>query len=191
MTPSFERRRGQVLALAILFALAAILRFALIGPVWSAFGDQADAIATSENALMRYRAAIGRRAVTEATLRELQQQGAAVSGILEGASTALAAARLQNDLRSIVEANGGEIRTMSNRPPSTEADFEKVAIECDLTLPMNHLKSLTYQIETHTPYLFVDNADIRMPENWQLQGGVAPRLEIRWVVSGYRWAGSK
>lgn len=184
------RRHGK--ALGILIAVLGFFGLAVVGPLVGAFVDQRDERDQYLKLLADYKSAIGNRAGLEAELAQLQQQGRSASGLVEGNSPALAAARLQNDIRTIVESNGGQVRSTQNLPASSINAFEKVDVACDLSIPMSRLKDIVYQLETHTPYLFIDKIDIRMPENWQPadENAAAPNLEVRWVVSGYRWVGS-
>lgn len=187
------RRLGEhVRALGILAAVVGVIWFTVFHPLVSTFEDQREARDQSLRLLSAYKTALAIRPSLETSLSQLQQQGRSASGLVEGNSPALAAARLQNDIRTIVESSGGEVRSTQNLPVSNTNSFEKIDIGCDLSVPMSRLKDIVYQIETHTPYLFIDKVDIRMPENWQSadENMPAPKLEIRWVVSGYRWVGS-
>jgi len=58
---------------------------------------------------------------------------------------------------------------------------------------MAKLRDLIYAIETHTPYLFVDDADIVAQQDWQTGDPqpTNPQLEVRWTIRGYRWSGAK
>lgn len=185
--------RSRLLAIGILAACLTIAWVILCAPILSRWQDQQEELERSTRLLSAYRTARASRPALEEKLRQLQQQGASTAGLVEGTSAALAAAKLQSDLRSIVEANAGQVRSTQNLPSVTKDDFEKVSIGSDFSIPMGHLKALVYQIETHSPFLFIDKVEIRMPETWQPvdENTLPPSLEIRWVVSGYRWAGAK
>lgn len=191
MTEFLRRLSGHWRAVGILALLIVFTWFAVVDPVVVAFDDQHEQRDRSLRLISAYKNIVESRPTLEAELATLEQQRRSASGLIEGDSAALAAARLQNEIRTIVERHGGEIRSTQNLPVSTDSSFEKIDIGCDLSIPMTGLKSVIYQIETHTPYLFIDKVDIRMPENWQPadENAIAPKLEVRWVVSGYRWVG--
>jgi len=140
-----------------------------------------------------YDAAARSRPALEAELRLLRSREAEIDGLLKGSTAALTAAALQSDVKAIVEKNGGEIRSARILPASTTDTFEKVTVQYDVVVPMKALKGLMYQIETHSPHLFVDTIDIRAPENWRPSTGSTPepKLAVRWQVSGYRWVGGR
>lgn len=179
-------------ALGILVTLFVLIWVVFIGPIVTALEDQSQDLEQSLRLLSGYKNALESRPRLEADLTRFRLQGRSASGLIDGNSSALAAARLQSDIRMLVEQNGGEIRSTQNLPVSSVGSFEKVDIGCDFSIPMGHLKDLVYKIEALTPYIFIDKVDIRMPENWQPanENAIAPKLEVRWVVSGYRWAGS-
>jgi len=54
-----------------------------------------------------------------------------------------------------------------------------------LTVPQSHLRHLLYAVETHTPYLLIDEADISASPDGQPQNH-DPQIEIRWTVHAYR-----
>jgi hypothetical protein len=56
---------------------------------------------------------------------------------------------------------------------------------------MNRLKDLLYQLEAHTPYLFLDRIAVEVPQNTPPQAQTAqPRVDIQFVARGYRWVGT-
>lgn len=182
-------RRGRLLALAILAGILILAGLVIVWPFWQSFAEREVALAQAYRTIGRFEAAIARRHQVQARVVALKAGGLGASGLYEGASAALAGARLQNDIRMIVEANGGELRSMSTRPPFAADGYEKLTLVCDFTLPVGKLKSLSYALETHQPYLFIEAVTIRMPEGWQPQdGGTAPipRLELQATVGGYR-----
>ena len=128
--------------------------------------------------------------------KQMQAQGAeaaTVPGLVSAGSAALAQAKLQSTMAAIVAANGGTLVSAQLLPPSSERGFDVVAIRYDVTLPLSHLRSLLYGVETHTPYFFVDDADILIQPNWNPNApdAPAPTVELHWTVSAYRWSGSR
>ncbi len=188
--PDFVKGRvAAVTAFAITAALFAIL---VVTPVIAAFSAQGDEIADSLQQLGFYHAEIAARPALEAELRALDQRGASVPGVIEGDSTALAQAQLQSQIKTIVEANKGDIRSVQVLPVMAQGGFEVIAVECDLTIPQSSLKDLAYAIGVHKPFLFVDEASISAPasEPDDVQHR-PPTLDMRWTIHGYRWVRPK
>jgi hypothetical protein len=122
----------------------------------------------------------------------LRTQDASLAGLLEGATTAVAAANLQSEVKKVIEDCHGEIRSAQNLATSTVDSFERIEIRYDLSAPMSALETLLYGIETHQPYLFLDAIDISTAESWSpdTAGASDPKLAIRLSIGGYRRAGA-
>ncbi len=185
------KKRG--LALLILAGVLAIAWILVLRPLADIATGESEEGEHSLMLLSRYKALEDARPQVEAELRAMQQRNAAMSGLVEGNSAALAAAAVQSDIKAIVESNGGSVLSTQNMPSKVADGFEKIEIEYDLSLPLSSLKNVIYQIETHTPYLFIDDVTIRMPEGWMPESvdTPAPALEVQWLIRGYRWVGAK
>jgi hypothetical protein len=142
--------------------------------------------------LAAYRAALASRPALEAERDRVSAKSSSVAGLVPGETAALAAANIQNMVKAIVSSNGGDIRSSQALPASTTDGFEKIEVSYDIALPEDRLKDLAYQLETHTPYLFLDNVAIQMPQLRLPQSSDNPvaKLEIHWTVRAYRWAGA-
>lgn len=188
-----QKQKQRGLAILVLTLTILIAWFMLLHPLMDIVTGESEEKETSLNLLGRYQALEEARPQVEAELRTLQERNAATSGLVEGRSAALAAATVQADVKTIVESNGGTILSTQNIPPTMENGFEKIEIQYDISLPLGAVKNIVYQIETHTPYLFIDSVNMRMPENWRVSdpNTPAPAMEAQWVVRAYRWVGAK
>lgn len=185
------KRHGiALLTLGAAFCTASAL---VIVPVALAFRAQSDDTALALHQLAVYRADADMRPVLEKGLKEARQRLSSVPGQIAGTNAPLAQAVLQNDVKTIVDRNGGNIISAQIVPATKTNSFETIAVQYDLVVPITHLVDLTYAIESHTPYLFIGDADISMPQIWQ-PGDTQmpePKLEVRWTIRGYRWVGGK
>ncbi|HEX4303127.1 MAG TPA: type II secretion system protein GspM [Rhizomicrobium sp.] len=183
--------RQRLLALALLLVAMGLVWLIIVQPVAEAFADQQDEIAGAQQMLGVYQQRIAMRPQVEARLAELKSHETSATGLIGGASAELAAANVQNLVKALVEGQAGQVHSAQNLTPVTADGFQRIDVQYDVSLPMNHIKTLTYGIETSTPYLFLDGVDLRAPENWQAADGDAPNVEVRWTVSAYRWLGAK
>lgn len=188
-----EKQKQRGLALLVLAVAIVIAWFMVLHPLIDIVTGESEEVDNSLNLLARYQALEAARPQVEAELRQMQERNAAMSGLVEGKSAALAAAAVQADVKTIVESNGGTILSTQNIPPATAGGFEKIEIQYDISLPLGSVKNVIYQIETHTPYFFIDSVNLRMPENWRVSdpNTPAPAMEAQWVVRAYRWVGAK
>ncbi|MGH6871417.1 MAG: type II secretion system protein GspM [Rhizomicrobium sp.] len=187
---SLHGRRGALIAGAAAAAVSVLL---LAGIGYLVFGGQSAATEEATRQLAIYRAESAMRPQLEAQLKQVQAQASQVQGLIASDSAALAQAQLQDDVKAIVTANQGEVRTAQIVPASMEDGFEIIAIQYDLMIPMSKLADLTYAIETHTPYLFIGEADITSQQDFQSGDPqiANPMVEVRWTIHGYRWGGGK
>ena len=178
-------KRAMASGLVVLFLLGGG------GSLYFAAASQSEDILQALDRLAAYEATISSQPELEAQLESIRQQSASLAGLINATTAALAAASMQNDVRSIASQIGGEVRSTQNLPPSALDSFEKIEIACEVTLPRNRLKDLLYQIESHTPYLFLDRINVEVPQNLLPRGERAqPRVDIQFVVRGYRWVGA-
>jgi general secretion pathway protein M len=190
MTAVLPYLKGRPAALAILSIAALLLLAVIAAPLLALFAGQSDDLQNSVNQLAVYRAEIAARPLVEARLKDALTRASTAPGLLHAANAALAAAEVESAFKSIVSANGGEIRSSQILPATKANGYEIVAIEYDLNVPMSHLRDLTYAVETHDPYLFIDDATIGAGQS--APSSAAPQdltLELRWTLRAYRWAG--
>jgi hypothetical protein len=184
--------RQRLLAVGILIGAAALCWLLIVQPVIDAFAAQADDIAQSQLTLAAYQRKIAMRPAVEADLTEMTRREAQLNDAVDGTSAELAAANVQNLIRTMVNADQAQVLSVQNMPPVTANGFERVDIQYELTVPMTRLKDVIYRIETNVPFLFLESVDIHAPENWF---GVDPKadvpnLQVRWIVRGYRRLGA-
>jgi Type II secretion system (T2SS), protein M subtype b len=180
-------RRG----LLLVGALAALLLLVFVAmPAIAAFQAQNQERADALDQLSIFRKEVASRPAMLQALAESRLQAASMPGLMRSPTDALAAAQLQVLVKQLVEANAGDLRSAQALAPAPANGFSRIAVQCDLTLPMAHLKDLLYAVETHQPYIFIEHAEINGPLSWQGDGGKSAQsvLEVRWTVHAYRWA---
>jgi general secretion pathway protein M len=183
--------RPRSLAIAI-FALAILALWALIfAPLSAILSAPKNDIAHYTKMLSVYQMRAGGRAQLENILKSVQAREASLPGLSGAANAALVAAQMQSDVKAIVEAAGGTLRSTANLPPRNVGSYEEVKVRFDLSLPMDHLGDALYSIETHSPFLFLDDVEIGAPENFNAgdPNSANPALQIQWTTASYRWAG--
>jgi general secretion pathway protein M len=189
MNVTLEQLKGRKPALIALGVGGTLLLLALASLVYGAMSAQADARADMRYRMAVYRAEVAQSPALASRLKDVRNRAQSEAGLLKESNAALAAAQIQSDMKAIAAANAGEIRSAQPLPATTANGFETVPMSYDLLLPLSHLRALAYAVETQTPYLFLDNVDIVAPQNGQSDAD--PQLELRVVVRGYRWTGSK
>jgi general secretion pathway protein M len=172
-------------------ALAALLIVgALVAAITSIFSEQNQQIRETLWQLANVHADVASRPALQAELDDVRRKAASLPGLYTAANDALAGAQMESDVKAIVDGNGGEVRSAQILTPARKDGFEALGVQYDLTVPQSHLRRLLYAIETHTPYLLIDEADISASPDAQPQNP-DPQIEIRWTVHAYRGSAAK
>jgi general secretion pathway protein M len=171
-------------ALGLLVLLVLIFIVAVVEPWRDAYEDAAGTAA-------RLRAAIAHAGAAErdpASLRaELEHRAAnpqSTAGYLAGANDALASAELQDRIKSLVENQGGKLRSTQILPSRDEGGFRRITVRGEIMVDITGLQRVVYALESATPMLFLDNVEIRaIPSTRDAAAG--PDLEVRFDLYGY------
>ena len=194
-------RRGslvsRMLALALLVALVfgAVRLIAL--PVADAYQQAAQSIAQSQTLLQRYQALAAERPQLEEQVAAQREATVTSAAYLEGESDALAGAALQDQVRTIIARAGGELNStqiLPVAPAGPDNSVRRASLKLQLTVDIEGLQQLLYELETAEPYLFVDDLIIRERRLRRLRDGAGEELmlDVSFEISGYlRAAGAR
>ena len=106
---------------------------------------------------------------------------------LKGTTSALASAELQDQVRQVVEANGGRLITASANPHKDDGAYRIASANFQLNIGNANLRRMLHALETREPYLFNENLVIRsqVPFGYRPpQGGTEPDLFVQMDVFG-------
>lgn len=124
-------------------------------------------------------------------IAKIQQDRSVTAQYLPQSTPALAAAELQQRLKTMVEAAGGTLQSIQALPPDEESDAVKVTISAVMNGDTNSLQKVLYSLESQTPLLFVDNLEVsarmirpRLP-NGRYATYTRMQLNTQFEVSGY------
>ena len=124
-------------------------------------------------------------------IAKIQQDRNITAQYLSQSAPPLAAADLQQRVKTVVEAAGGTLRSTQALPPVEEGNAVKVAVNATVSGDTEILQKILYDLESQTPLLFVDNLEVsaravrqRLP-NGRLAGYSRVQLNIQFEISGY------
>jgi hypothetical protein len=185
---------GQI-SLPIRRALAVAI---LIGAAWLLFlgGVQpiADLYSEAQTSIERYEAALGRAqnrerdlADAEAELAHLRKRQMTSGGFLEGTNESIASARLQERLKTSLDAVKGELKSTQTLPLREEANFRRVTVRAQISVGIGALQQTFYDLESSSTYLFLDNVIIRARTTTSDREKEAsdPVLDVSFDLAGY------
>ncbi len=121
----------------------------------------------------------------------IQQDRNAAAQYLPQSAPSLAAAELQQRVKTVVEAAGGTLRSTQALPPAEEGNAVKVTVSAAMTGDTESLQKILHALEAQTPLLFVDNLDVTARENrprlasGRLASYSRIQLTVQFEVSGY------
>lgn len=181
---------ARALALALLAAAVAGGYLLVVVPVLDAYRETADAIEQAETVLQRQRALAAQRPLLIARIEEEKEQAEAIAGYLQGPSDALAAAQLQDRLKAVVEAAGGELRSTRILPAeAVEASpgTRRTALQVQMIVTIEGLAEVLYGLEAGQPYLLIDELSVRNQRERRRRGEAVPEttLDVNLRLSGF------
>lgn len=183
LSPGFSR----ALALMLLAALAWLAYSWLIQPVLDDYAEARAEVARLAPALARTGRGDSDLGALTAELARLKQNRPTTEGFLGSANEALAAAELQGRLNSSVAAARGELRSAQILAARDEGTFRRVSIRGQIAVTIGQLQHILYDLEAGSPFLFLDNVDIRTRQASPARGRPEDEslLEVRFDLYGY------
>lgn len=123
-----------------------------------------EAEAVKSKTLEKYVTLIAQKPEFEKQLASVKDQRKAEDRkIIEGQTPSLAAAALQNTVKSLITGKSGTISSERVEKPEVLGKFNVVSVSIDAVLPdAKALSDVLYAIETQTPYLVVKELDTRI-----------------------------
>jgi len=180
--PQQSRRLALGLLVAVVLAAVAIIAI----PVWMAHRHYDAALADMAGKLERYRRIAATRPEAAKQLEALRTKDTRRFFLRPGAP-ALSAAESQEVVRQLVESSGG--RLISLQPPQVkeEGRYRQVTVNVQITANVFAMRKILHAIESHTPYLFIDNLVVRsqVPGNFKPAPGGEPEMFLIFDISGY------
>lgn len=185
MIDSLTERQRQILALAILALLIAIMVALTVVPLWAAnrhYHNSIDGLDGRLEILQRAAAAgDGLRSQHEQLKRSL----ASNRHYLKSTSEALAAADLQGIVKRIASAKSMEVLSTQILPVTEESEFTRIALKVRMRGTLDNLLKVFYALETGQPYLFLDNVSVRSRGQRRHKVNTGQLLDVDFDLIGY------
>lgn len=190
-------RSRRLAAVGLLVAVVLAVYAFAVGPLLASYADDRREVAQSRAALARYQEAGREIPALQKQLDALHRQGATGAGYLEGENETLVAAALQERLKSAVVQTGGHLNSTQ---VLASADVEaqrrgkphRVAVRGQMRMSIASLQRVLYTLEAGSPYLFIDNLDVRPVVD--VRGPATPDsdalLDVHFDVYGYMQGGA-
>jgi len=99
----------------------------------------------------------------------------------------LAAASVQEHLKSAVGLHGGELRSVQSLPSLQEDSLTRIGLRVVMTAPIGPMIRVLHELETGEPYLFVDELQVKSTTRRRKRTEEASTsvISVRFDVYGY------
>ncbi len=188
-------KRSRTLAILLLLGILLLVASILLLPlslISNAYDDSIDDLTFQ---IQRYQRTAQREPQLRRQLVTLQARRLPASALLQGDSSAIAGANLQQLIKRRVQRAGGHLESTQILPGKESNILERIAIRAQFTGSMEALQNVLYKIEFGQPRLFIERIEIRKKSRFRRlrrkqtinQGQVRVTLQ----VAGYRRAGEE
>ena len=182
--------RQRALAVGLLVAVVVIVLAVVLGPIVLLHRHYDAAIADTSDRLTRYERIAAQAPELRAALTGMQQRDGR-RFFLSNTATNLAGAEMQELVKAAVESNGGRITTSQNTTPREDGRFREIGVNVQFFATTPALQKILYAIESHEPYLIVENITVR-PLNafrgFKPAPGQEPELNVQLDVGAWAYA---
>ena len=173
-----------------LLLLTALLLFALVArPLWARYAANVETIETLEDNAVRFEAIAGQQEAVEKEFGGLEDVLDLGALTFQAGSATLAAANLQERVKSMVEKAGGSLTSTQVLEPEPLGDFERVSVNVRMTGSTPALQKSLYALESTNPLLVIDDLLVvsrRAARRRKAKAVVQQeRLDVRYRVFGF------
>ncbi len=147
--------------------------------------DAEEKAALKGKMLEKYVNLIASKPQLEAYLAELKEKRIAQKAkMVEGATPSIAAASLQNTVKTMITARGGTISSERAEKPEDLGKFKVISVSVDAVFPdTRSLCDVLFTMETQVPYIVVHEMDARI-RNYKDPRDLAVKLKVSAVTGG-------
>jgi hypothetical protein len=177
------------LAAGLLVAAVVVVLVAVLGPIVLLHRHYDAAIADTSDKLRRYQRVAAQAPALRTALDAMQQRDGR-RFFLRNSAANLAGAELQELVKAAIEGNGGRITTSQNTSPREDGRFREIGVNVQFFASTPALQKILLAIETHQPYLIVENLTAR-PLNafrgFKPAPGQEPELNVQLDVGAWAY----
>lgn len=186
MTLLARKERLAAVALLVLAILAAhILIVAPLIALYEARETRLDMLATRA---LRVAAQHGSGDDAARRLAALESAGTARAIFWPGATEAVAAAALQEQMRALLAQSGAQVETTEALPSTIDGALPRIALKLRFSGDIDQVSRVIHGVETLRPALVVDRLAIRTQNSARSD---APELSVELQLSGFAEPGAK
>lgn len=188
MTLRLSPTQNRWLAVGLLVLALVFIYAGLVLPLLHVYQQNRQGMEQSQQHIGRLVRIAAGHDLLERRVRQLEQNRELVRYTLSEQSTTLAAAALQERVKSAVERGGGELTSTRILPAIANGSFYRVTVNVQMRVSTEALQSVFYDLESGVPYLLIENVTILSRTRGARYRSSVPvkhqDLEIRFDLSG-------
>jgi general secretion pathway protein M len=192
MSQGFQR----ALALALLALVLALVWRGALRPVWQQWSLGAQQIDQQRDRIARLRGMAQSREQFARALADARTASGVDAALMNFASVTLAAAQLQQDMKSLVESAGGSVVSSQPVDSSSQGPFARAELSVRLLINSEALQQVLHALETQRPVVLVEDVLILSRNRRRTRSRKVPAtnnqmLDVRLSVVGFLARDSK
>jgi general secretion pathway protein M len=186
---SLTQMQERALAIGLLVIALVVCYFVLVQPPLSLYRSGERDIEQLQERLQRYRTIARQRTAHEKELEQLRLREAVQDYFLKSETDALAAAEMQEYVKSVIGESGGDLVSMRVLPVAHYGRFSSVSIRVEMTGNVETVLLAFYALESGQPLVVIDELYMQPERRRRRRGAPMEKsLEIRFKLSGFRQA---
>ncbi len=179
--------QSRILAVLLALLVLAVVVRVLVVPVWTTYSDNRDAIEQVEDSITRFSRLSTQLDTLQSAVTSLVETDELARYVLAQESEPLAAAALQERVKSAVTNSGGKLTSTQVLPTEVDQGFKRIIVNVRMAVSMDALQRALYALENDLPYLLADNIVILSRSNRKRRRptDVVDQLDVRLNLYGY------
>ena len=186
-----------MLAVLLLVLVAALVWRGALEPLWRIWQEDREAVAGHRDAIARLKGLASQREALLAALEREQAGSELETTLIRADSDTLAAAELQQQVKSLVESHGGSL--VSAQPTTSQAagPFTHIGLNLRMLLTVEALQQVLHELESRRPVTVIEQMLVlsRSRARGTTRRRPAPprsdQLDVRLTVGGFLAPGGK
>ena len=155
------RWQHGLLSFLILIGLVVLVIAALIRPAVSYYKEKQEELVTQQDRLQKYRAVAAQKDTLTPYYEKQISRNSDSQNFLPIMAPSLAAAKLQEQIKSLLKGNQGQL--ISTQPVATQNEdfFTPVIVRIRMKSDVGTLLNVLHNLESNQPLAFIDNLQIQ------------------------------
>jgi general secretion pathway protein M len=158
LTPALQQRW---IALALLIAAVLVIILVLILPVLSKGMELNETKNNLVFRLQQYERILAKKEAVIDSMAKIKQQHEEQGYFNSQTTDALASAEMQEFIKKAIVDAGGQLSSTQALPIDNKDKFSRITVRVRMTGNSEVLRAVLYKIETSTPFIIIDQIDIR------------------------------